>query len=133
MQANTTGLRVGSLGEAHLNGGGRLALLAFLRSVFGHQKHAAAEGHNEGAGGGFQTVERIPVVHILQFEVHGAAGLQVVVEGTTPGAKRRQAAAEVHKWSQSGATWWLEALWSAFGKEDGPASVHKRITQGPPR
>ena len=68
------------------------------------------------------------------YEINGRwQELDIVVEGTTPGAKRRQAAAEVHKWSQSGATWWLEALWSAFDKEDGPASVHKRITQGPPR
>jgi len=57
----------------------------------------------------------------------------IVVEGTTPGANRKQAATEVHKWSKAGATWWLEALWSAFDKEAGPASVHKRITQAPPR
>jgi alkanesulfonate monooxygenase SsuD/methylene tetrahydromethanopterin reductase-like flavin-dependent oxidoreductase (luciferase family) len=57
----------------------------------------------------------------------------IVVEGTTPGANGKQAATEVRKWTHAGATWWLEALWDANGKDGGEARVHKRITQGPPR
>jgi hypothetical protein len=32
-----------------------------------------------------------------------------------------------------GATWWIEAMWSANEKRDGLTAVLKRIQQGPPR
>jgi len=54
----------------------------------------------------------------------------IVVEGRTPGADHAQAVAQVRQWAEAGATWWLEAMWSA---PNGPDDVRARIRQGPPR
>jgi len=53
----------------------------------------------------------------------------IVVEGTTPGDDPEKSAAEVKKWAEAGATWWLEAMWE---QPEMPV-VQKRIDQGPPR
>jgi alkanesulfonate monooxygenase SsuD/methylene tetrahydromethanopterin reductase-like flavin-dependent oxidoreductase (luciferase family) len=52
----------------------------------------------------------------------------IVVEGVTPGEDRKKATAIVRKWADAGATWWIEAMWSAPGLD----SVRRRIEQGPP-
>lgn len=52
----------------------------------------------------------------------------VVVEGKTPGDDHEQAAALVRPYRDAGATWWIEALWSASDLDQ----VLTRIRQGPP-
>jgi len=52
----------------------------------------------------------------------------IVMEGQTPGENREQAAAIVRPFSEAGATWWIEAMWS----EPDLDSVRTRIRQGPP-
>jgi len=58
-----------------------------------------------------------------------ATPFDIVVEGETPGDDRTQAASIVRPLARSGATWWIEAVWSAKELE----SVQARIEQGPPR
>jgi hypothetical protein len=53
----------------------------------------------------------------------------IVMEGETPGDKPEQAAAKVRPWAEAGATWWIEAMWSAPDLD----VVLTRIKQGPPR
>ena len=57
-------------------------------------------------------------------------GFDVITEGNTePGP---EAAAEVERWAKAGATWWLEANWSA--PEDRVVDVSReRLRAGPPR
>jgi hypothetical protein len=52
----------------------------------------------------------------------------IVVEGETPGEDRNQALGIVQPYSEAGATWWIEALWTATSLD----SVLERIRQGPP-
>jgi alkanesulfonate monooxygenase SsuD/methylene tetrahydromethanopterin reductase-like flavin-dependent oxidoreductase (luciferase family) len=55
----------------------------------------------------------------------GVAGFDVIQEGETqPGAA---ADAEVRRWTDAGATWWLESRWLA------PAQTAARLAAGPPR
>jgi alkanesulfonate monooxygenase SsuD/methylene tetrahydromethanopterin reductase-like flavin-dependent oxidoreductase (luciferase family) len=54
-------------------------------------------------------------------------GFDIVVEGTTPAGDRDAAAAAVRPWQEAGATWWIEADWSAD-----PAATRRRIEAGPP-
>jgi alkanesulfonate monooxygenase SsuD/methylene tetrahydromethanopterin reductase-like flavin-dependent oxidoreductase (luciferase family) len=51
---------------------------------------------------------------------------EFIVEGTTP-------ADDPAAWAASGATWWLEALWSAPATAAGMALVRQRVVTGPPR
>lgn len=37
----------------------------------------------------------------------------IIMEGETPGDSPEQAAAIVRKWADAGATWWIEAMWTA--------------------
>lgn len=53
----------------------------------------------------------------------------IIVEGETPGDDPEKAAAIVRGREEAGATWWIEAMWSAPELED----VLTRINQGPPR
>jgi len=53
----------------------------------------------------------------------------VVVEGVTPGDKPQEAGAIVRLYQQAGATWWIEAQWSATDMD----AVRERIRQGPPQ
>lgn len=57
----------------------------------------------------------------------------VVVEGATPGDDPAAARAAVAPWAEAGATWWLEALWSAPQTPEGREAIFTRIGQGPPR
>ena len=52
----------------------------------------------------------------------------IVVEGETPGDDREEAAAIVREREKAGATWWIEAMWSAPELED----ALTRVKQGPP-
>ena len=58
------------------------------------------------------------------------SSFDIVVEGKTPGQDRKRACEIVASWENTGATWWIEALW------DVPADRHdqllERIRQGPP-
>lgn len=54
----------------------------------------------------------------------------IVMEGRTPGDDSAGAAAAVRPWAEAGATWWLEAMWTA---PNTPEDVRARIVQGPPR
>jgi hypothetical protein len=56
----------------------------------------------------------------------------VIAEGETPGDDLAKAAEIITPWQESGATWWLEARWSAGGPE-GVDAVRQRLRQGPPR
>jgi len=58
-----------------------------------------------------------------------ATPFDIVVEGRTPGDDRKKAASIIRPWAKAGATWWLEAMWSA----PTPKKVRTRIRQGPPR
>ena len=53
----------------------------------------------------------------------------IVMEGETPGDDPEKAAAIVRPLAEAGATWWIEALWSATDLE----VVRTRVRQGPPR
>ncbi len=50
----------------------------------------------------------------------------IVVEGTTPGDKRK-AAPIIRKWAGAGVTWWIESRWGNTEK-----AVIRRLQQGPP-
>jgi hypothetical protein len=52
----------------------------------------------------------------------------IVVEGETPGDDPVNAAAVVRPYAETGATWWIEALWTAPDLDP----VLRRIQQGPP-
>jgi hypothetical protein len=56
-------------------------------------------------------------------------GFEIVAEGKTPPDDRMAAAAEVKRWSDAGATWWLESDWENFAVEP----QRRRIEAGPPR
>ena len=55
----------------------------------------------------------------------------IITEGVTPGNNRKKAVATVRRWADAGATWWIEAMWSA--PDAGLDNVLTRIKQGPPR
>ena len=57
----------------------------------------------------------------------------IVVEGKTPGAAPDRAAEISRAWADAGATWWIEALWSAPDQPIDYTAVQQRIQQGPPR
>ena len=52
----------------------------------------------------------------------------IVFEGETAGDDPAAAAATVLPYAEAGATWWIEARWSAE-----PGEVEERVRQGPPR
>lgn len=56
------------------------------------------------------------------------SSFDIVVEGETPGEDRGQAMKTVHPYAEAGATWWIEAMWTASSLE----RVLERIRQGPP-
>lgn len=60
-------------------------------------------------------------------------GFDVVWEGTTPADDPGAAAAVVAPWAQAGATWWLEADWSAGQGDAALARFATRLRAGPPR
>jgi hypothetical protein len=59
----------------------------------------------------------------------GTTPFDIIMEGETPGDDPHQAEIMVRGWEDAGATWWIEAMWSAPELEE----VLTRIKQGPPR
>ena len=53
----------------------------------------------------------------------------IVVEGETPGDDPGKSSILMQQWKEAGATWWLEAMWTAPDLEH----VLVRIRQGPPK
>jgi alkanesulfonate monooxygenase SsuD/methylene tetrahydromethanopterin reductase-like flavin-dependent oxidoreductase (luciferase family) len=53
----------------------------------------------------------------------------IVVEGETPGDDANQADAIIRPYAEAGATWWIEARWTAPSLD----VVRERLHQGPPR
>jgi hypothetical protein len=66
------------------------------------------------------------------IEQHRAAATpyDLVVEGFTPGDDPQAAAAKVRPFAEAGATWYLEAMWSA--PKNSLKGLLMRIKQGPP-
>lgn len=58
------------------------------------------------------------------------SSFDIVMEGRTPGNSPKKANAIVKAWADAGATWWLEAMWSASTPDLKP--IRTRISQGPP-
>ena len=58
-----------------------------------------------------------------------AQPLDIIMEGETPGDDAEAARAIIQRWSEAGATWWLESRWSAPHID----VALERIRQGPPR
>jgi alkanesulfonate monooxygenase SsuD/methylene tetrahydromethanopterin reductase-like flavin-dependent oxidoreductase (luciferase family) len=56
----------------------------------------------------------------------------IIVEGTTPGDRPQEAAAQVLAWAEAGATWWLEGMWNTAEKSYTTAELLQRIVLGPP-
>ena len=56
-------------------------------------------------------------------------GFEIVMEGTTPADDAAAARDAVQRWSDAGATWWIESDWNTFDVEP----QRRRILAGPPR
>ncbi len=57
-----------------------------------------------------------------------ATPFDIVAEGATPGDRPDEAAAIIRGWADAGATWWIEALWTATDDK----AVMQRVVEGPP-
>ena len=75
------------------------------------------------------TIEEVRAiaVHIAAEQLVGTA-FDIVVEGETPGMDPARAATITGEWAEAGATWWIEAHWSATDL----STVRDRVRQGPP-
>jgi alkanesulfonate monooxygenase SsuD/methylene tetrahydromethanopterin reductase-like flavin-dependent oxidoreductase (luciferase family) len=62
----------------------------------------------------------------------GMDGYDVVAEGTTP-ADPAAAGEIVRPWAEAGATWWIDADWSAMEPGQVRAAALERLRAGPPR
>lgn len=62
----------------------------------------------------------------------GSKPLDIIVEGETPTDDPEKAKSIAAAWSDAGATWWLEARWSAEPGDAGEREVRRRIQAGPP-
>jgi hypothetical protein len=56
----------------------------------------------------------------------------IVVEGNTEGNDSNEWSTIVQPWIESGATWWIEAMWDKMDKENSNELYVNRIRQGPP-
>ena len=54
----------------------------------------------------------------------------IIIEGRTPGDARDRARSLVQPYAEAGATWWMDAMWSAPNSFE---DVRARVRQGPPR
>ncbi len=62
----------------------------------------------------------------------GLDGYDVIVEGHTPADDPAAAVAQVRPWAEAGATWWIDADWSAE-RDDVLLTSLERLAAGPPR
>ena len=81
--------------------------------------------------GGFEPERLAAMSAYINEHRTATTPFDIVVEGATPGDDRAKAAAQVKPLADAGATWWLEAMWTA--PDNDLASLLKRIRQGPPR
>jgi hypothetical protein len=76
-------------------------------------------------------------IHAMQTYVAenraASTPFDIIVEGQTPGNDLRRAGEIVKPWIDSGATWWIEALWETPQDTEGQELVRQRILDGPPR
>lgn len=76
------------------------------------------------------TPAQVQQMHAYIQQYHpNPSTFDVVVEGVTPGDRPIEAGKIVRPYQQAGATWWIEAQWSATDLDE----VGERIRQGPPR
>jgi alkanesulfonate monooxygenase SsuD/methylene tetrahydromethanopterin reductase-like flavin-dependent oxidoreductase (luciferase family) len=61
-----------------------------------------------------------------------APPIDVIVEGTSPGDDPAAAAEALRPWVEAGATWWIEAMWTAGDGQEGREAIFQRARQGPP-
>ena len=67
-------------------------------------------------------------------EREGAGPYDIVVERTLGDPADPDVRAEVERWEEAGATWWLDdAWWEMWGAPDDPEPLRRRILRGPPR
>lgn len=88
--------------------------------------HTDKNGERQPAQAGIDDVRQISA-YIRQHRETGEP-FDIIVEGETPGNKPAKARQIVQDWAGAGATWWIEAMWSAPTLE----KVLERIHQGPP-
>ena len=70
------------------------------------------------------------VAYITARRSDQARPFDITIEGRTPGNDRDKARAIVHPYEEAGATWWMEAMWSAPNSYE---DVRARVRQGPPK
>lgn len=75
---------------------------------------------------------RDAVAYIGQHRAGGAAGYEIIVEGTTSASDRAAAIEHVQPWIDAGATWFNEAMWGVEGT-DAVEQLRTRLRAGPPR
>jgi hypothetical protein len=73
------------------------------------------------------------IKNYIQDHHFASTPFDIVVEGKTPAGDPIRAAEEAQRWDDAGATWWIEALWSAIDEPDRLEQTKKRILAGPPR
>jgi alkanesulfonate monooxygenase SsuD/methylene tetrahydromethanopterin reductase-like flavin-dependent oxidoreductase (luciferase family) len=83
------------------------------------------------AQGKFEPVTPEVLREISAYAAQHRAGdgpYDIIVEGETPGDDAQEAASIVTPLAEAGATWWLEAMWTAPTLDH----VRERLRQGPP-
>lgn len=86
----------------------------------------------EGEHRALETADVAAIRDYVQERRAETGPFDIVVEGTTPAGEPEAAAAQVQKWAAAGATWWIEAMWSALDQQDAPKLVRDRVLKGPP-
>jgi len=79
------------------------------------------------------AVEQARAIGFDRYVISATTPFDIVVEGHTPGADPARAAEVTRMWADSGATWWIEALWGDPNQPVDLDAILRRIRQGPPR
>ncbi|MEP6981122.1 MAG: LLM class flavin-dependent oxidoreductase [Nakamurella sp.] len=69
----------------------------------------------------------------LRAELGRTEPFDVVAEGTADLSDRARAVSEAQAYADIGATWWLDADWTAPPTDDPVAALRQRVLAGPPR
>lgn len=94
-------------------------------------------GRSMAATGVYTQTDVRDIAAIREYvdrEREGSGPFDVVVEGWSSGSRLQRAVGRVAEYGESGATWWIEAVWSWL--EFPPHNLERmrqRIRQGPPR